>query len=86
MKINRDGNKITLEVEESDCDGQPMEVVADFIYEGMVVLTEPRLWAEATSNLLSVDMIRAKLEEATKRVAEKWEIVPPPAESQKGGS
>lgn len=80
MKISRDGNKITLEVGPEDCAGQPLEIVADFVYEGMLALTDPEVWAETISKLESIPLVMAKLGEATKRLYEKWEIVPPPAE------
>lgn len=75
MKLSREGNKIILEVEPEDCHGQPMEVVTDFIYEGMAALADPKVAAEVMVKIASVATLRTKLEDSTKRLKEKWEII-----------
>jgi hypothetical protein len=76
VKITRNKNIISIEIEDSDCPpGKDKEFIADAIMAGMIVMQQnPTAWKDITPRITEKHPeLITKLSDATSDLLERWE-------------
>lgn len=79
MKVNKEGNKIILEVEPSDIIGGDVELTVDALYTGVCTMLRMQHLASGffAGDQAAMAEVQSALVDATGDLADRWELLPP---------